>query len=222
MATTESVIHLEVTIDDHTESADLEVTLESLDLWIENRELINEAGTRKSKELFSKGHKFVVKILGATQALDKTDGVYSSALLELDGKLSQRLDAYEFALPLINCLTRIDPEDKVLPKLLSTAIQGWGLYVGDGEMFLELYGRFIQEYKLKDQKQQKEKMIELMCDMNKIVKEYVWENGKKEIVPLPVFVRNVIAHPENKHNRIDRTGTELRQAEELLKSWLGD
>ena len=111
--------------------------------------------------------------------------------------------------------------DPSLHRVLTSVIEGKGLYEHNiGEFFL-LYGAFEQKHRFFDGKETRKKMMELMQGGEKFLKPYkdqrsgeVYSNN-----PLPYSVRNILAHA-NPSNILDQDGEELKTSIKLLKSWL--
>ena len=224
MSLSESIIHLDVTIDNHSEEADLTVSTESTELWNTKKCEIETIGLEIADNLGKQGRMYLAKILGPREVLENSQNPYSAITLQLDGKLNNRLEAYELALDLVDKLNRIDSLDNVLPSMLATAIQGHGTYKDSVLEFFSYYGEFLGTFKLGNQRQDKveAKMNELMSNGERCMKSYFYPgDGNPVNLPLPLAVRNTIAHSENKRNSLDLEGKELRKSIELLKSWLG-
>ena len=99
---------------------------------------------------------------------------------------------------------------------MASIIKGGGLYQHSvGEFFL-LYGRFIEKYDLKDDKQIKAKMKALINEDGAYLKPYV-RRGKSSPLPLPFAVRQTLAHP-SPGNWLEKG--ELETSIDLLRSWV--
>ena len=106
--------------------------------------------------------------------------------------------------------------------VLGSMIEMRGIYLDSVGEFFQLYGRFEQMLGLADDyKQSKiehEMKNRLGDDVTQHTREYI-RSGKKSLTPIPLYVRNVLAHqgtnPEN--SLVDG---DLQTTIRLLKDWL--
>ena len=109
-----------------------------------------------------------------------------------------------------------------VPRVLGSMVQGKGLYLDSIGEFFELYGRFEQMLGLTDAYGQRdieeEMQLRLGDDALQHSREYV-RGGAKTLTPLPLFVRNVLAHQGTNTANSLRDG-DVSTAIRLLKDWL--
>ena len=182
--------------------------------------LIMEAGVQVAEAKTRKGHTFEVAILAPREVGGDTDTVpLSAVVMALDWKLSKKIDMVEQAREFLSSAYVLDVLDPALPVVLSSVIEGKGLYAyGMGEFFL-FYGRFQQKYGLVKGKDTREKMMELVGDKAECLKPYI-EHGRWKRYPLPYAVRNILSHVGSNPNQLDAEGKDLQKAIQLLKSWI--
>ena len=110
-----------------------------------------------------------------------------------------------------------------VPRALASMVQGNGVYLDSIGEFFELYGRFEQMLGLTDdykQEQVKDEMrSRLGDDAVQHSREYV-RGGSTSLTPLPLYVRNVLAHQGTNSANSLHDG-DVSTAIRLLKEWLG-
>ena len=120
--------------------------------------------------------------------------------------------AYKLALPIAG-----------VPRVLASMVQGKGLYLDSIGEFFELYGRFEQMLGLTDDYKQQyvkdEMRSRLGDDAVHYSREYV-RGGTTSLTPLPLYIRNVLAHQGTNPVNSLRDG-DVSTAIRLLKEWLG-
>ena len=225
MCREETVIKLDVTEtydedEKHTETAEFTSTTWSEKEWLKKLAAIDKEGIRKATEMRSLGHEFLVRILVPEEGVERSPCTLTAVKLKIDGRLAHRLEMCDVAVALLTKFNQINELDHILPNLLADAINGRGTYKGSFGEFFELYGIFIGKYSLESQRTIRNKMLELIGEHSGCTKVYI-ERGRKRDEPLPLAVRNTIAHPEDKSNSLDPERKDLKKAIELLRSWLG-
>ncbi len=101
-------------------------------------------------------------------------------------------------------------------------ILGKGLYLDSVGEFFQLYGRFEQMLGLTDNYRQSEIEREMRDRLGDEVVQHSREyerDGKKSSKPLPLYVRNTLAHSGTNPTNGLRDG-DLKTAIRLLKDWL--
>ena len=136
--------------------------------------------------------------------------------LDLDWKLSTRLEMIELARDLITKSYFLDELNPAVSTVIGTIIKGEDLYEHSIGEFFELYGRFEQEHKTRDHTT-KAKMMDLVNGDSRYLKDY-FERGKMSEHPLPHAVRNILAHKGTNPNTLEKD--DIRTSIELLKSWV--
>ncbi len=110
-----------------------------------------------------------------------------------------------------------------VPRVLASMVQGKGLYLDSIGEFFELYGRFEQTLRLTDDYKQEQIKKEMRSRLGDEAvhhsREYV-RGGTKSQTPLPLYVRNVLAHQGTNPENSLRDG-DVSTAIGLLKDWLG-
>ena len=205
----------------HTEYAEAEIEWIPEEEWQKKIEERRGAGVRISEEMRRQSHTFQAKILAPRYA-PKEKSVFKEfnaavVVIERDWKIATKLEMVEDANNLITKAYMIDSLDAAFPLVLTSVIEGKGLYEHSiGEFFL-LYGRLEQTYNPFKGKETREKMEKLLNGEKKFMKEYT-EYGKTRPVPLPYAVRNILSHVGNNPNTLEVS--ELRTSIALLKSWV--
>ena len=110
-----------------------------------------------------------------------------------------------------------------VPRVLASMVQGNGVYLDSIGEFFELYGRFEQMLGLTDDYKQEQVKDEMQSrlgdDAVQHSREYV-RGGSTSLTPLPLYVRNVLAHQGTNSANSLRDG-DVSTAIRLLKEWLG-
>lgn len=110
-----------------------------------------------------------------------------------------------------------------VPRVLASMVQGKGVYLDSIGEFFELYGRFEQMLGLTDDYKQQHIMDEMRSrlgdDAAQHSRDYV-RGGLTSLTPLPLYVRNVLAHQGTNSANSLRDG-DVSTAIRLLKEWLG-
>ncbi len=203
----------------YSASGSVQVTIRPAHEWAEKMAVVKKAGNDAATRMRAAGRKFDVELLAPTEVREQDKVPHSAVFLYPDWRIAIRREMVEPARKLIGQAYTIGSLDPALPTVLSAVIQGKSLYeYGIGEFF-ELFGEFQGRYELADQEEIRDKMTALVNGDRRYLKNYT-RKGKTRLHPLPLAVRNTLAHPENKANTLDREGKELRTSIELLRSWL--
>ena len=201
-----------------TETAEASLTWVTDDSLKQIRDDLRREGLRMAKEYRRRGHDFALEILSPSQVRAGDSVQLSAAVMELDWKLSTKLEMVKAAKDMITNSYMLGSLDPALSIILKSVIQEEGLYEYTfGEFFL-LYGRFEQKYDVFKGKETREKMEELIKGEKEFFKPYK-DHGKESLVPLPYAARNILAHVGNT-NTLDEEGKELRTSIDLLRAWL--
>lgn len=106
---------------------------------------------------------------------------------------------------------------------LGSTVEGKGLYFDSIGEFFQLFGRFEQALGLADgynqRKIEHEMKVRLENEFDQYSREYL-RDGSKSLAPLPLYVRNVLAHQGTNPKNGLQDG-DVRTAVRLLKGWLG-
>ena len=221
MCKEKSVIKLDVTKtyedgEKHTETGRFTSTTWSEKAWMKKLTKINKRGISRAKSLLKQGRRFLVIILAPKDGVEGTQVTLSSVVLDLDGRLAHRQEICDVAVDLLTKLNQINELDHLFPVLLSDAIEGSGTYKGSFGEFFELYGEFAGN---ENQGETRGRMFDLIGNQPGCTKVYI-ERGNERDEPLPLAVRNTIAHP-TQDNKLDPRREDLKKSIELLKTWLG-
>lgn len=203
----------------YSASAWVQVTIRPSHEWAEKMAVVRKAGNDVAKRMRAEGRKFDVEVLAPKEILEQDEVPLGSVFLYPDWKIAIRREMVEPARGLISQAYTIGSLDPALPTILSAVIQGKSLYEFNIGEFFELFGAFQGKHGLDSQKKIRDKMMALVNGDRRYLKNYT-KDGMTELHPLPLAVRNTLAHPENKANIIDREGEELRTSIDLLRSWL--
>ena len=203
----------------HSDSDSFEVTVKSKEGWAKTMSAAQKEGIRMAEQMKKDGRPFIVKILAPREVQGLDTIPLGSVIIQLDWKIAKRQAMIESARDLITNAYTLGSLDPGLPTVLSSIIQGKGLYEHSIGEFFQLYGQFEGKYQLTKHEQTKAKMEALLNGDEKYLKPY-YTNGKWEPYPLPVAVRHIFAHSGNNPNRLDQNGEDLRTSIELLRSWL--
>ncbi len=211
----------------HTnETGEVSVTVKPKHEWDRMMTKIMAEGERLAKRLKDQGHIHKVEILAPKKVHDGDAPVtLSGVMLELDWKITTRLEMIEHARDMITKAFMLDEMAPALPAVLKAIIEGRGLYEhGIGEFFL-LYGKFEQKYHTNSTKTQ-DKMSELIegrseKDRLECMKSYISPQGSAARAgPLPYVVRNILAHiGTDHHNKLE--AQDIEKSIKLLSSWKG-
>ena len=206
------------------ETLDVAVTVHPDDWWDQHLAGIQRDGLLMAEEYRRSGHHFHLENLSLRQVRGGDKVQLSAAKMELDWKITTKVEIAEAARDIIQKSYTLGSLDPALQTILTAVIEEKGLYEHNiGEFFL-LYGRFEQKYGLFDGPKIRAKMEELIQGEEKFLKPcrpyskqgYGHEEDRQ---PLPYAVRNILTHPENP-TVLDKDGEDLRTSIELLKSWL--
>ena len=110
-----------------------------------------------------------------------------------------------------------------VPRVLASMVQGRGVYLDSIGEFFQLYGRFEQMLGLTDDYKQeriKDAMRSRLGDDAAHHSREYERSGTRSLTPLPLYVRNVLAHQGTNPANSLRDG-DVSTAIRLLKDWLG-
>lgn len=193
-----------------------EVQLLPSDAWDRKMKPIKKSGAYLAETLRAQGHPFKVMIFALREARSDEPLMLSGVTLPLDWKIETRWKMFESARDLMTNAYIIDALDPGLSAILSSVIEGKGLYEhGIGEFFT-LYGAFEQRHGTTGPQTGK-KMEEFVKGDQRYLKQDL-SHRTKPYYPLPYVVRNILAHIGGNPNTLDIG--ELRAAITLLKSWV--
>lgn len=200
------------------ESGTVTFTVKPKHEWDKMMSAIRENGIRTATNLKDQGKAFDVEVLAPRKIHDADPIPLSGVMLDLDWKITTKLEMVEHARDIITKAYMLESLDPALPTILSAIIEGRGLYeYGIGEFFL-LYGKFEQKHRTSGWKT-RNKMKQLTKGHPQYMKPYK-ERGKEILLPLPYAVRNILSHAGTNPNTLDQAGNDLRQSIELLRSWV--
>ena len=203
----------------NSESVSNEDTAKSMQSWPEIMSAVQEEGLRMAKQLKDEGQPVKWAILAPREVKGGDTIPLAGVALPLDWKIAKRLEMVEIARDLITNAYILDSLDPGLPTVLSSIIEGKGLYKHNVGEFFELFGQFEGKHHLTKHDQTKAKM-EALIDGDQNYLKLHFTNGKWKPYPLPLAVRHTLAHLGNTPNALDTKGEELRTSIELLRSWL--
>ena len=203
----------------NSESDSVQVTVKPAHEWARKMAAVKKEGDDAARCMRSEGHRFVVRTLAPREVRSEDTVPLGGVVLYPDWRIATRLQMVEPARELISLAYTIGSLDPALPTVLSAVIQGKSLYEFSIGEFFELFGEFKAKHGLPNQEGIRAKMTTLVNGDRRYMKEYT-RDGKTELDPLPLAVRNTLAHPENKANAIDQAGEDMRTSIELLRSWL--
>ena len=187
----------------------------------------------RSRRNVGNGHPdFILKGIGPLDRdkrgrdhLPKVVGKYLEIqLLEIarDGQKSGKLKLVRLCNDALYQAYKMDLPIAGVPQALASMIEGKGLYVNSIGEFFELYGRFENMLGLTDDYRQKKIQMEmesrLKDDADHHFREYE-RDGTTSRTPLPLYVRNVVAHQGTNPANTLRDG-DVSKAITLLKDWL--
>ena len=202
-----------------TESTDFEFKLMDSDTWEEKMADVRKSGMEKAAALRQEGRAFHVEILGSKEVNSAQSVPLAAVMMDFDWQLAVRLEMVESARDFITNAHTLDSLDGALPAVLSSIIEGKGLFNHNiGEFFL-LYGSFEGKYRVQG-KRTRAKMLELVDRDARYLKPYV-ERGTERKDPLPYAVRNILSHAGHNPNTLDPSGNDLRISVDLLRKWTG-
>ena len=200
-----------------SESAEIGITVKPIDSWKKDLSIIRMSGIRMANELRKSGHNFLVRILAPREVKGSDTVPLAGIKIDLNWKVETRLRMVESANNMIADAYLIDSLDPGFPAVLSSIIEGKGLYEhGIGEFFL-LYGKFEQKHKLRNGKATRAKMLELIKGDKQYLRSYI-DRGKTRNDPLPYAVKNILSHVGSNPNKFEVE--ELRSSIILLKTWV--
>lgn len=145
-------------------------------------------------------------------------------LLEIpkDGQQGGKLKLVKIANALLYQAHKMQLPIAGVAGVLGSLVEERGLFLDSTSEFLRLYGRFEQMLGFADGYNQKDIEREMQArlgdDLTQHSREYV-RSGRKSRTPLPLYVRNVLAHQGT--NPANGLGDgDLETAIRLLKDWL--
>ena len=149
--------------------------------------------------------------------------------LELDWKISKKIDLMKDVKRVFTKLEEIDLLDRGLPVIFGDVLEGKGLYHHSIGEFFELYGKFEERHDT-EHSATKTRLDKEMERLGKTDERYYKnkrfiENGAVDVCPepLPYGVRNILAHQgTEKLNYLDPDGNEIEDATKLLEDLLTD
>ena len=170
-----------------------------------------------AKQMRRENRQFVTRILAPREILGGDTIPLRAVIIRPDWKVAARLEMVESATDLITKAYITGALDQALPDVLSSIIEGKGLYEHNIGEFFQLYGRFegIYETQGKGTKTAMETMVNGDSRYQKRYREW----GKWNLHPLPYAVRNILAHIGSNSNTLDQDGKELRMSIDLLRAW---
>ena len=169
-------------------------------------------------------NKFIAKGLAPREVPNRTKVWLRALIIPKDGQQGIKLKLYEISRDVLSLAYRINGTNpSALTEVLGATIEGKDIYKYSIGEFFELYGKFMQKIGLQDDERQtivKEKMKNLIAegDEDNALRTYRRGNHTEENYPLPLYVRNALAHKENELNLIENS--DLPAAIELLRKWL--
>ena len=138
-----------------------------------------------------------------------------------DSREQEKIKFLELAEKALTQLSRMGGEVTTFSEVLRSIVEDSGIYEYQYGVFFMLYAQFQQAYGIEDNNEQvmtTKKMLELIGDDNTLLKTYRRED-KNQNMPLPVYIRNSIAHQgTNMENTFEPE--ELRTALEFLRKCL--
>ena len=187
----------------------------------------NEDGTGGHPHFILKGIGPLTKGKGNRDVLQGEVGKYLEIQLvqiPRDGQQGGKLKLVRLANETINQAYKLNLPIAGVPRVLASMVQGRGLYLDSIGEFFQLYGRFEQMLGLADDYKQEriknEMRSRLGDDANHQSREYV-RGGTTNLTPLPLYVRNVLAHQGTNSANSLHDG-DVSTAIRLLKDWLGE
>ena len=118
-----------------------------------------------------------------------------------DGREQEKIKFLELAEKALTQLSRMGGEVTTFSEVLRSIVEDSGIYEYQYGVFFMLYAQFQQAYGIEDNNEQvmtTKKMLELIGDDNTLLKTYRRED-KNQNMPLPVYIRNSIAHQGTKY-----------------------
>ena len=187
----------------------------------------DEGGTDGHPHFILKGIGPLTKGKGNRDVLHGEVGKYLEIqLVEIprDGQQGGKLKLVRLANETLNQAYKLNLPIAGVPRVLASMVQGRGLYLDSIGEFFQLYGRFEQMLGLTDDYKQeriKNEMRSRLGDNDSHQsREYV-RGGTTSLTPLPLYVRNVLAHQGTNPANSLRDG-DVSTAIRLLKDWLGE
>ena len=114
-----------------------------------------------------------------------------------NGQQGSKIKFLELAERALTQLYKMRGPVETFSEVLRSIVEDKGIYEYEYGVFFMLYAQFQQKYEIEDdqkeQKQTAKKMEELLEDNQSMFKSYE-RSGKTIKVPLPIYIRNAIAH----------------------------
>lgn len=140
------------------------------------------------------------------------DGQQGAKIKFIELSNNMLCQAYKMGLPIAG-----------LPGVLGSMVEGKGIYFDSIGEFFQLFGRFEQMLGFADGHNQRkiehEMKVRLGSDLGAHSREY-HRDGVKSLIPLPLYVRNALAHQGTNPVNSLHDG-DVITAIRLLKGWLG-
>ena len=197
-------------------------------IWEKGR---SEMSKRTAEESDGNGHPdFILRGLGPinprTGVLEMRVGQYMELeLLEIprDGQQGGKLKLVKLSNAVLHQAHKLKLPIAGVAGVLGSMILGRGFYLDSVGEFFQLYGRFEQMLGLTDEYRQPEIEREMRDRLGDEVAQHSREyerDGKKSSKPLPLYVRNTLAHSGTNPANVLGDG-DLETSIRLLKDWLG-
>ena len=189
--------------------------------WHAKKTAMREAGKLLAKQKREQRAPCILDILVPT-VVDGGDTIpLAGVIIPLDWKCATRVEMAESARDLITKSYILGVLDPAFPTILKAVIEGKDLYEYNLGEFFQLYGQFTGKYQVYDGPKIRDKMETLVNGDQKSLKPLLGTTGKEHLNPLPYTVRQILVHPGNYVNTLDRDGNDLKTAIDLLRTWLG-
>ena len=201
-----------------SETDEFQTTVRPKHEWAKQMLAIKKDGEKLAYSLHKQGHNFIVRILSSKQVKSGDTIPMSGVTIQLDWKVSTKLEMVKLSNDLIYKAYILDFLDPAFPTILTSVIEGKSLYEHSIGEFFQMYGKFEGKFQLTKGQDTEQKMMELVNGEENYLKNYR-EHGQWKLVPLPYAIRNILAHTGQNPNKLDQDGEELKMSIQLLKSW---
>ena len=131
-----------------SESGLLTFTIKPNHEWAKMMSAVKEDGDRVATRMREQGHRFIVEGLAPKEIQSEDTVPISGVVIEMDWKIATRLELVELARDMITKAYLLGSLDAALPTVMSSVIEGKGLYEYSIGEFFQLYGRFEGKYQL--------------------------------------------------------------------------
>lgn len=188
--------------------------------WNAKITAMKEAGRLLAKQKRKQRAPCIPEIL-APEVVDGGDRIpLAGVIIPLDWKCATRVEMAKSARDLMTKSYILGPLDPAFPTILKSVIEGKPLYEYNLGEFFQLYGQFMGKYQVHEGPEIRDKMADLANGDQRSLKQLLGTTGKEYLNPLPYTVRQILVHPGNYVNTLDKDGNDLKTAIELLRTWL--